>query len=375
MPACLIQQKVGHPLSHGLGPIAANRMTDYAVMHNAHGGEAVKRRKFITLVGGAGAWSLAAAAWSLAAGAQQPDRVRRIGALMNFLSDGPEGQARIAAFLEELQKLGWKEGGNIRTDVRWAGDDAERYRRYSGELVELKPDVLLASGSSSVAALQRITQSAPIVFANVVDPVGAGYVTSLARPGGNTTGFTSFEYSIGGKWLELLKQIAPRVTRVAVLRDPAIASGIGQFAAIQSAASPSAVELSVIDPRDASELERALDIFAREPNGSLIVTAASSTAANRELIISVAKRHRLPTIYAFRYLVLSGGLASYGPNTLDIFRRAATYVDRVLKGAKPSELAVQAPTKYELVINLKTAKALGLEVPPALLATADEVIE
>ena len=350
-------------------------MTDYAVMHNAHGGEAVKRRKFITLVGGAGAWSLAAAAWSLAAGAQQPDRMRRIGALMNFLSDGPEGRARIAAFLEELQKLGWKEGGNIRTDVRWAGDDAERYRRYSGELVELKPDVLLASGSSSVAALQRITQSAPIVFANVVDPVGAGYVTSLARPGGNTTGFTSFEYSIGGKWLELLKQIAPRVTRVAVLRDPAIASGIGQFAAIQSAASPFAVELSVIDPRDASELERALDIFAREPNGSLIVTAASSTAANRELIISVAKRHRLPTIYAFRYLVLSGGLASYGPNTLDIFRRAATYVDRVLKGAKPSELAVQAPTKYELVINLKTAKALGLEVPPALLATADEVIE
>jgi putative ABC transport system substrate-binding protein len=294
---------------------------------------------------------------------------------MNLQSGAPEGQSRIAAFLQELQKLGWKEGGNLRTDVRWAGDDAERNRRYSEELVELKPDVILASGSSSVAALQRITRSVPIVFANVVDPVGAGYVTSLARPGGNTTGFTAFEYSIGGKWLELLKQIALHVARVAVLRDPAIASGIGQFAAIQSAAPPSTVELSVIDPRDASELERALDVFAREPNGSLIVTAASSTSANQESITSLATRHRLPTINPFRYFVLSGGLASYGPDTRDVFRRAATYVDRVLKGAKPSELAVQAPTKYELVINLKTAKAIGLEVPPSLLARADEVIE
>jgi putative tryptophan/tyrosine transport system substrate-binding protein len=329
----------------------------------------LRRREFITLV------SSAAAAWPFAARAQEGERLRRIGALMNFQSDGPEGQSRIAAFLQELQKLGWKEGGTVRTDVRWAGDDAERYRRYSEELVALKPDVILASGSSSVAALQRITRNVPIVFANVVDPVGAGYVTSLARPGGNTTGFTAFEYSIGGKWLELLKQIAPRATRVAVLRDPAIASGIGQFAAIQTAAPQSAMELSVIDPRDASELERALDIFAREPNGSLIVTAASSTSANRELITSLASRYRLPTISPFRYFVLGGCLASYGPDTLDIFKRAAIYVDRVLKGVKPSELAVQAPTKYELVINLKTAKALGLDVPPPLLATADEVIE
>jgi len=238
----------------------------------------------------------------------------------------------------------------------------------------LNPDVILASAGQSVAELQRATRSVPIVFANVVDPVGAGYVTSLARPGGNTTGFTSFEYSIGGKWLELLKQIAPRVTRIAVIRDPAYAAGIGQFAAIQTAAS-SALELSVIDPRDANELKRALEALAREPNGGLIVTASASVVAHHELINSLALRHRLPTIHALRYLMLSGGLASYGPNTIDIFGRAATYVDRILRGAKPSELPVQAPNKYELVINLKVAKTLGLEVPPALLATADEVIE
>ena len=230
----------------------------------------MRRREFITLLGGV------AVGWPLAALAQQPERIRRIGALMNFSSDETEGQARIAAFIQALQKLGWNEGANVRTDVRWAGDDAERYRKYSEELVALNPDVMLASASPSVAALQGVTRSVPIVFANVVDPVGAGYVTSLARPGGNTTGFTAFEYSIGGKWLELLKQIAPRVTRVAVIRDPAIAAGIGQFAAIQSAASSSAVELSVIDPRNASELERALDTFASEPNGGVIVTAAAS---------------------------------------------------------------------------------------------------
>jgi putative tryptophan/tyrosine transport system substrate-binding protein len=274
-----------------------------------------------------------------------------------------------------LQKLGWNEGANVRTDVRWAGDDAEQYRKYSEELVRLNPNVILASASPSVGALQRVTRSVPIVFANVVDPVGAGYITSLARPGGNTTGFTAFEYSIGGKWLELLKQIAPRVTRIAVIRDPAIAAGIGQFAAIQSAASSSTIELSVIDPRDAGELEQVLNTFAREPNGGVIVTAAASATAHKELLNSLAMRHRLPAIHAFRYMTLGGGLASYGPDTIDIFKRAAIYVDRILKGAKPSELPVQAPTKYELVINLKTAKAIGLTVPPSLLATADEVIE
>ena len=328
----------------------------------------MRRREFITLLGGA------AAAWPLVVRAQQPTGTRRIGVLMNFRSDASEGQARIAVFARALQKLGWTDGDNVRTDIRWAADDMELFRKYSKELVELNPDVILASAGQSVAELQRATRSVPIVFANVVDPVGAGYVTSLARPGGNMTGFTSFEYNIGGKWLELLKQIAPRATRIAVIRDPAYAAGIGQFAAIQTAAS-SALELSVIDPRDANELKRALEAFAREPNGGLIVTASASVAAHQELINSLALRHRLPTIHALRYLMLSGGLASYGPNTIDIFGRAATYVDRILRGAKPSELPVQAPNKYELVINLKVAKTLGLEVPPALLATADEVIE
>jgi len=293
---------------------------------------------------------------------------------MNFGADAPEGQARVAAFIQALQKLGWNEGDNVRIDVRWPGDDSERFRKYAEELVGLNPDVILASAGQAVGALQRTTQSVPIVFANVIDPVGAGYIASLARPGGNTTGFTSFEYSIGAKWLELIKQIAPRVTRIAVLRDPAYAAGIGQFAAIQTVAT-SAVELSVIDPRDPGDLERAVATFAREPNGGLIVTGSASAAVHNELINSLALQHRLPAIYPFRYEVLSGGLASYGPNTVNIFGRAATYVDRILKGAKPSDLPVQAPNKYELVINLKVAKTLGLEVPPALLATADEVIE
>ena len=327
----------------------------------------MKRRRFIALIGGA-------AVLPLAARAQQSTGTRRIGVLMNFRSDMSEGQERMAAFTQALQKLGWNEGDNVRTDIRWAGDDIERFRKYSEELVGQNPDVILASTSLAVAALQRIGRSVPVVFANVVDPVGAGYVISLARPGGNTTGFIAFEYSIAGKWLELLKQIAPHVTRIAVLRDPAYASGIGQFAAIQSAAS-SVVELSVIDPRDAGELKRALDTFAQEPNGGLIVTASASAAAHHELINSLATHHRLPAIHAFRYAILDGGLASYGPNTTDGFRRAATYVDRILKGAKPSELPVQAPTRYELVVNLKVAKTLGLEIPPTLLATADEVIE
>jgi putative ABC transport system substrate-binding protein len=327
----------------------------------------MRRRQFITLIG-------SAAAWSLAARAQQPTGTRRIGVLMNFRSHESEAQGRLAAFMQTLLKLGWNEGDNIRVDIRWAGDDIERFRKYAEELVGLSPDVILASTSPAVAALQRITRSVPVVFANVVDPVGAGYVASMARPGSNITGFTSFEYSIAAKWLELLRQMAPRVTRIAVIRDPAYASGIGQFAAIQSAAS-SAVELSVVDPRDAGELERALDTFAGEPNSGLIVTASTSATAHHELINSLAISHRLPSIHAFRYGVLSGGLASYGPNRIDIYRRAATYVDRILRGAKPSDLPVQAPNKYELVINLKTAKALGLEIPPMLIATADEVIE
>jgi putative tryptophan/tyrosine transport system substrate-binding protein len=327
----------------------------------------MRRREFIALVG-------SAATWPFAARAQQSTGARRIGLLMNFHSDASEGRARIAAVMQTLQKLGWNEGDNVRTDIRWAADDMELFRKYSKELVELNPDVILASAGQSVAELQRATRSVPIVFANVVDPVGAGYVSSLARPGGNITGFTSFEYRIAGKWLELLKQIAPLVTRIAVIRDPTTASGIGQFAVIESAAS-STLELSVIDPRDANELKRALEAFAREPNGGLIVTGSASVVPQNELINSLALRHRLPGIQPLRYLMLSGGLASYGPNTIDIFGRAATYVDRILRGAKPSELPVQAPTKYELVINLKTAKTLGLAIPPALLATADEVIE
>lgn len=327
----------------------------------------MRRRQFITLIG-------SAAAWPHAARAQQRAPTRRIGVLMNFLPDAPEGQARVAAFMQALQKLGWNEGDNVRTEVRWAGDASERHRKYAEELVKLNPDAILASAGPPVTALQPITQSVPIVFANVVDPVGAGYVTSLARPGGNITGFTAYEYSIAGKWLELLKQIAPRVTRIAVLRDPAYAAGIGQFAVIQSAAA-STVELSVINPRDVGGLERSIDTFAREPNGGLIVTGSTSAATHHGLINSLAMRHGLPAIHAFRYGVLSGGLASYGPNSIDGFRRAAEYVDRILKGAKPSELPVQAPNKYELVINLKTAKTLGLEIPHALLAAASEVIE
>ena len=296
---------------------------------------------------------------------------------MNFAAEDVQGKARLQAFSQSLRKAGWIEGDNLRTEVRWAGDNAERFRQYARELVGSAPDVILASGSLSVAALQQITRSEPIVFANVVDPVGAGFVTSLARPGGNTTGFTAFEYSISGKWLELLKELAPNLTRVVVLRESSIGSGIGQFAAIQTMASASSagVELSVIDPSDASGIERALAAFAHEPNGGVILTASTSTAAHRKSIISLTKRYRLPAVYAFRYFVVDGGLASYGPDTIDGYRRAAAYVDRILKGEKPADLPVQAPTKYELVVNLKTAKALGLNVPQAVLARADEVIE
>jgi putative ABC transport system substrate-binding protein len=327
------------------------------------------RRDFITLLGGA------AAAWPLAARAQQASQIRRIGVLMNLAEDEAEAPRRVGAFLQGLQELGWTDGRNVRIDYRWAGGDAERIRRSAAELVALAPDVILANASPSVVALQQATRTVPIVFVNVADPVGAGFVEGLARPGGNATGFTLFEYGISGKWLELLKEIAPRVARVAVLRDPAIAAGSGQLGAIQSVAPSFGVELSPLGVRDAPEIERAVTAFARSSNGGLIVTASGLANIHRDLIITLAARHRLPAVYSYRFFVAGGGLISYGPDRVDPYRRAAGYVDRILKGEKPADLPVQQPTRYELVINLKTAKALGLEIPPALLARADEVIE
>jgi putative ABC transport system substrate-binding protein len=330
----------------------------------------MQRREFITLLGGA------AVAWPRAARAQQADRMRRVGVLESRTADDPEGRARLAVFAEGLRELGWTEGRNVRIDYRWAAANADRHRTYAAELVALAPDVILTSASASVTALQQTTRTVPIVFVNIIDPVGAGFVASLARPGGNATGFTLFEYSLSGKWLELFKEIAPNLTRIAILRDPAIAAGIGQFAVIQAMAPPSfGVELSPIDERDGGEIERDIAAFARAPNGGLIVTASSGAVANRDLIIMLAARHRLPAVYPFRYFVTSGGLISYGPDTTEQYRRAASYVDRILKGQKAADLPVQAPTKYELAINLKTAKALGLTVPPSLLARADQVIE
>jgi putative tryptophan/tyrosine transport system substrate-binding protein len=329
----------------------------------------MKRREFITLLGGA------AAVWPLVARAQQPERIRRIGALMNSAADDQEGQARMAAFLQRLQELGWADGRNVRIETRWAGSDAERLRRDAGELVAVAPDVILASASPSVAALQQASRSVSIVFANVIDPVGAGFVASLARPGGNATGFLAYEYSLSGKWLELLKEISPRVTRAAVLRDPALAAGIGQLAAIQSVAPSFGVELTPLDVRDAGEIEHAIDAFARAPNGGLIVTASTLATTHRKLIIMLAARNRLSTVYPFRFFVAGGGLISYGQDSIDAYKRAASYIDRILKGEKPADLPVQAPTKYELAINLKTAKALGLDIPATVLARADEVIE
>jgi putative ABC transport system substrate-binding protein len=329
----------------------------------------MKRREFIALLGGA------VIAWPRRSGAQQAEQVRRIGVCMNFPEDDQEGQARVAAFAQAFHRLGWTEGGNVHTEVRWAADDPDLYWRYSQELVALAPHVILASASQCVAALQHVTRSVPIVFANVVDPVGAGFVNSLARPGGNATGFTAFEYTIGGKWLDLLRELVPTVTRVAVLRDPSFSAGIGQFAAIQSAASSSRVELSAIDIRDVGDIERALAAFAREPNGGVIITASSAAVIHRQSIISLLTQYRLPNVYPFRYYPTTGSLASYGPDSIQYFARAAVYVDRILKGEKPADLPVQAPTKYELVINRKTAKALGLNVSDTLLARADEVIE
>jgi putative ABC transport system substrate-binding protein len=329
----------------------------------------MRRREFITLLGGA------AVAWPDVARAQQGERMRRIGALMNSAADDQEGQARIAAFLQALQQLGWTDGRNVRTETRWAGSDAERLRRDAAELVALAPDVILASASPSVAALQQASRSVSIVFANVIDPVGAGFVANLARPGGNATGFLAYEYGLSGKWLELLKEISPRVTRAAVLRDPALAAGIGQLAAIQSVAPSFGVELTPLDVRDAGEIEHAIDAFARAPNGGLIVTASTLATTHRKLIIMLAARNRLSTVYPFRFFVAGGGLISYGQDSIDAYKRAASYIDRILKGEKPADLPVQAPTKYELAINLKTAKALGLDIPATVLARADEVIE
>ena len=291
-------------------------------------------------------------------------------------ADDAETQARVAAFKEGLAQLGWTEGRNVRIDTRWATTNADDLRKHAAELAASTPDVLVgASGTTTVAALLQATRTVPIVFAIVVDPVGAGFVASLARPGGNATGFTMFEYGMSGKWLELLKQIAPGVTRAAVLRDPAIASGIGQFGAVQAVAPSLRMELSPVDVRDAREIERAVTAFAGIENGGLVVTASPSGTVHRELIIALAARHKLPAVYFQRFYVASGGLMSYGPDLLDQYGRAAGYVDRILKGEKPADLPVQAPTKYELVVNLKTAKALGLTVPPSLLARADEVIE
>jgi putative ABC transport system substrate-binding protein len=327
-----------------------------------------KRREFITLLGGA------AAAWPLAARAQQPVTIRRIGILMNIAEGDPQGQARIAAYLQELQRWGWTDH-KVLIETRWGAGKAEEIRKYAAELAALAPDVILAAGSTTAGPLLQTTRTVPIVFVHTPDPVGAGFVDSLSRPGGNATGFSLFEYGISGKWLELLKQIAPGVTRVAVIRDAAIAAGAGQLGAIQSVAPSFGVELIPVNMRDAGEIERTVTAFARSANGGLILTASTLAPVHRNLIITLAARNKLPAVYYERFFATAGGLISYGPDVVDQFRRAASYVDRILKGEKPANLPVQAPTKYELVINLKTAKALGLTVPPTLLARADEVIE
>jgi putative tryptophan/tyrosine transport system substrate-binding protein len=332
----------------------------------------LKRREFITLIGGAAAASTLS--WPLAARAQPGERVRRIGVLMYLAADDAEAQARLAAFAQGLRQSGWSEGRNLRIDTRWATVDD--VRRHAAELAALAPDALLAgTGTATVAPLLQATRTLPIVFVSVIDPVGAGFVASLARPGGNATGFTIYDYSMSGKWLELLKEVAPRVTRVAVLRDPAVASGIGQFGAVQIVAPSLGVDLTPVDVRDAGEIERAVTAFASGSNGGLIVTGSALGLVHRELIATLAARHKLPGVYSSRAYVTAGGLISYAPDLIDQFRLAAGYVDRILKGEKPADLPVQAPTQYELVINLKTAKALGLELPASVLARADEVLE
>jgi putative tryptophan/tyrosine transport system substrate-binding protein len=329
----------------------------------------MKRREFIALLGGA------AAGWPLAARAQQGERVRRIGILMNTAADDPEPQTYVAAFRQTLQQLGWVEGRNVQFDTRWGAGSTESFRRYGEELVALAPDLIIAAGMGVVTAVQAASRAVPIVFAQAIDPVGAGVVMSLARPGGKVTGFMQFEYGLSGKWPELLKEIAPRVTRVAVLRDTTNPAGIGQWAVIQVTASSIGMEMTPLSVREVDEIEQGMGAFAHGSGGGLIVPVSARAVTHRQVIITQAARHRLPAIYPNRPFVTSGGIVSYGPDLVDQYRRAAGYVDRILKGEKPGDLPVQAPTKYELVINLKTAKALGLEVPPTLLARADEVIE
>ena len=328
----------------------------------------IERRKFLATLGGA------AAAWPLAARAQQPEQVRRIGGLTSLAADDPEAAARNAAFQQALQELGWMVGRNVRIEYRWGAGDPERMRKQAAELVALAPDVILVTGAATEPLL-RATRTVPVVFVAVADAVGAGFVESLARPGGNATGFMNHEYGLAGKHLELLKEIAPGVTRVAVLRDSTSIGGIGQFGAIQAVAPSLRVELSAVGVRDNAEIARGIMAFARAPNGGLIVAGSASTIVHRELIVTLAARHKLPAVYPFRYFVTGGGLISYGNYVIADYRRAAGYVDRILRGEKPADLPVQAPTKYELAINLKTAKALGLEVPATVLARADEVIE
>ena len=328
----------------------------------------MRRREFISLIGGV------AVAWPLAARAQHSDRVRVIGSLNILAKDDPEAKLRMAAFKQGLQQLGWTEGSNVRIEERWAGGDAGRVHNYAAELAALAPDVVLTSGSVTIGPIQQALRTVPIVFVQVVDPVGSGYVDSMARPGGNTTGFTQFEYSLSGKWLELLKEIVPSVTRAAVIRDATRGPGNAQFAAIQTVASSLGVELTAINALDVQGLERSITAFARSANGGLIVTSGG-TGFHRDVIISLAARLRLPAVYPYRYYATDGGLVSYGPNTVDPHRRAAAYVDRILKGEKPADMPVQAPTKYELIINLTTAKALGITVPQSVLGRADELIE
>ena len=332
----------------------------------------MRRREFIVYAGSAVA---APQIWPLATRAQQSERVRRIGVLLQAVKSDPESQIRIKAFVKGLEQFGWTEGRNLQLDYRWAGGNSDDIRKHAADLVALAPDVLVAAGSATVGALQQSTRTVPIVFATVGDPVGAGFVESLARPGGNITGFAIFEYAIGAKWLELLREISPRTTRVAVLRDPSVATGPGQFGAIQTAAPSLRMEISPVNMRDASELGRALTAFAQSPNGGLIVSGTPLAQLHRNLIITLAARHKLPAVYFERFFVVDGGLISYGADFVDQYRRAAGYVDRILKGEKPADLPVQSPTKYELVINLKTAKTFSLTVPSTVLARADEVIE
>jgi len=328
----------------------------------------MQRRDFITLLSGA------AATWPLAARAQQPEQMRRIGVLSNAPADA-QGQSGVEAFQQALRQLGWSDGRNVRIDVRWGENDPDRDRKYAAELVALAPDVLLAAGTLSVAALQKATRSVPIVFVRVSDPVGGGLVESLARPGGNTTGFMNFEYNLSGKWLQLLKQVAPLVTRVIVLRDSASPAGSAEFGALQAAAPSLGVELRPVDTRDRAAIEHAVTAFATGTNGGMVVTPSATVSGNRDLIVALASQHKLPAVYPYRYMVTSGGLIAYGPDPIDQYQRAAGYVDRIFKGEKPADLPVQAPTKFALVINLKAAKALGLSIPQPLLASADEVIE